>query len=131
MIGPGSDKNGRNGPKVRGFYDKRGTGLKKVTNISYDCMHVQGKTNKESSHRPPGTTQGVTWSEWKAGGNDTESLWIDPLFRHDDDDDDGGDDDGGDGGGDGDDGDDGGGDGDDGDDRETKGRRRWRLHTCT
>ena len=85
-------------------------------------MHVQGKTNKESSHRPPGTTQGVAWSEWKAGGNDTESLWIDPLFRHDDDDDDGGD--GDDGGGDGD-------DGDDGDDRETKGRRRWRLHTCT
>ena len=94
------------------------------------CMS-KGREIKNLLSTPPGTTQGVTWSEWKAGGNDTESLWIDPLFRHDDDDGDGGDDDGGEGGGDGDDGDDGGGDGDHGDDRETKGRRRWRLHTCT
>ena len=85
------------------------------------CMS-KGRQIKNLHTAPPGTTQGVTWSEWKAGGNDTESLWIDPLFRHDDDDDGGGDDDGGDDCGGGDDyggDDDGGGDddrgGDDGD----------------
>ena len=34
-----------------------------------------------SSPSSSGTAHGVSWPVWKEGGNDTDSLWLDPLFR--------------------------------------------------
>ena len=28
-----------------------------------------------------GSVLGVPWAQWREGGNDTDSLWLDPLFR--------------------------------------------------
>jgi len=51
----------------------------------YNNLYWSPEAEAEASEIFPGpklgTWHGVSWAEWKEGGNDTESLWLDPLFK--------------------------------------------------
>ena len=51
-----------------------------VSRIHVDCYCGMVVNDSDGGNRP-GTWHGVSWAEWKEGGNDTESLWLDPLFK--------------------------------------------------